>query len=181
MKDLSMHIMDIAQNSVDAKASQVNINVSEDSDVIIIELIDNGSGMDAGTVARVTDPFYTSRKTRRVGLGLPLIKMGAEQTGGSLSIVSQPGEGTTVTVRFIASSIDCQPWGDLPQTITLLMVGHPSVNFCFRYCNEEQFDISTNDIKEAVGAENLHNPRAIKLIASIIGENIAQAGFKPDK
>ncbi len=180
MKDLSMHIMDIAQNSVRAKASEVEIDIAEREGVITIRIGDNGTGMDEVTLAKVTDPFFTTRTTRHVGLGLPLIRQSAEQTGGSVDIASKPGVGTKVDVVFIKSHIDCQPWGDLPKTITLLMVGHPDVNFLFRYSNKEKFIISSNDIKEAAGAGNFHNPRTIKLIGAIMDENMAEAGFKPD-
>lgn len=180
MRDLSMHIMDIAQNSVRAKASEVTIDIAETGDTINIMIADNGIGMDAQTVALVTDPFFTSRTTRHVGLGLPLMKQSAEQTGGGLSIESAPGKGTVVATTYIKSNIDCLPWGNLPQTITLLMVGHPTVNFIFRYKNNDIFSISTNDITEAVGADNIHNAKAIKLIENIINDNIGEAGFNAD-
>ena len=93
-----MHIMDIAQNSVRAKASQVKLSVLEDEQTITLAVEDNGSGMDAETLAKVSDPFFTSRTKRKVGLGIPLIKQNAEQTGGSIVLESEPGKGTEVTV-----------------------------------------------------------------------------------
>ena len=102
MKDLSSHMMDIVQNSIRAEASWIQIRICEDpeADLFLIEIQDNGCGMDEATLARVRDPFFTSRTVRKVGLGIPLLQQNAERTGGKVSIVSQPGQGTTLTARF---------------------------------------------------------------------------------
>lgn len=180
MKDLAMHMMDIAQNSVRAKATRVKLSVNEDGQSITLEIQDNGTGMDAHTLEKVSDPFFTSRTRRKVGLGIPLIKQNAEQTGGAITLKSAPGEGTLMQARFIKTHIDCLPRGDLAQTITLLMVGHPLVNFEFQYNNKNNYQISSHDIKEAIGEENLHNPKAIRMIREIIDENLKESGFETD-
>lgn len=180
MKDLSMHMMDIAQNSVRAKASLVKLSVLEDGQTITLAIEDNGSGMDAETLAKVSDPFFTSRTRRKVGLGIPLIKQNAEQTGGAITLESEPGVGTRLQATFNKTNIDCLPRGDLAQTITLLMVGHPSVNFIFTYNNITNYQISSHELKEAIGEENFHNPKAIRLIREIIHENLTESGFETD-
>ena len=130
MKDLSSHMMDIVQNSIRAEASWIQIRICEDpeADLFLIEIQDNGCGMDEATLARVRDPFFTSRTVRKVGLGIPLLQQNAERTGGKVSIVSQPGQGTTLTARFGHSHLDRPPLGDVAETLTLLagrQSGHP--------------------------------------------------------
>ena len=180
MKDLSMHLMDIAQNSVRAKATQVILSVMENNETIAIQVEDNGSGMDAETQKRVSDPFYTSRTRRKVGLGIPLFKQNAELTGGHIELESTLGKGTNIKAVFIKTNIDCLPRGDLAQSVMLLMVGHPTVNFIFIYQYKNNYEISSDEIKEAVGEENFHNPKAIRLISEIIHENLAVSGFETD-
>ena len=119
MKDLSSHMMDIVQNSIRAEASWIQIRICEDpeADLFLIEIQDNGCGMDEATLARVRDPFFTSRTVRKVGLGIPLLQQNAERTGGKVSIVSQPGQGTTLTARFGHSHLDRPPLGDVAETL----------------------------------------------------------------
>ncbi len=180
MKDLSMHLMDIAQNSVRAKASQVILSVWDVDDSIILQVEDDGTGMDEATIKKVSDPFFTSRTKRKVGLGIPLFKQNAELTGGSILLQSTLGKGTLIKAVFIKTNIDCLPRGDLAQTVTLLMVGHPTVDFVFNYQNKCHYKISSHEIKEAIGEENFHNPRAIRLIRELIEENLAESGFESD-
>ena len=118
MQELSLNILDIAENSVKAGASLITVAVCyrPAADRLTVTITDDGCGMDAETVHKVTDPFYTTRTTRRVGMGLPLWKMAAEMTGGAMTVESAPGVGTTVTAVFGLSHIDRLPLGDLPQT-----------------------------------------------------------------
>jgi signal transduction histidine kinase len=113
MKDLSLHILDIAQNSISAGASIIGINIDENlaANTMAIEVTDNGSGMPAEVLERVTDPYYTSRTTRRVGLGIPLFKQNAEATGGSLYIDSEEGRGTSLNATFVHNHLDRPPPG----------------------------------------------------------------------
>ncbi|WP_455628144.1 ATP-binding protein [Parabacteroides chinchillae] len=173
MDNLSFHITDIIANSIRAGATEIGLLISDSKDAIEICIKDNGCGMDAETLARVTNPFYTTRTTRKVGLGLPFLIQNAEQTGGSVSIISELGKGTTVTARFISTNIDCPPWGDLPATVAMLITGNPDVNICFSYrSGKEFFDLSTNDIKEALDGMPVSHPKVMLFIKDMIRENI---------
>ena len=139
MKELSLNILDITENSVKATATLVSIEITEDSDILTISITDNGTGMTEETIKNVTDPFYTTRTTRKVGMGLPLFKFAAEQTGGRLTVSSRHFEsfpdssGTTVTATFYKNHIDFTPLGDIRSSLTTLIQGHPEVDFVFRH------------------------------------------------
>ncbi len=137
MKELSLNILDIAENSVKAGAALTEIRLEQTADTLTLTIADNGCGMEEETVRRVTDPFYTTRTTRPVGLGLPLLRLAAEQTGGSLTVTSRPASthpddhGTTVTAVFHTDHIDCPPLGDAAETLLTLVQGHPDSDFLF--------------------------------------------------
>ena len=135
MKELSLNILDVAKNSVVAGASLVEISLDTDeSGWLVLRIRDNGCGMSDETLRRVTDPFYTTRTTRKVGLGLPLLKLAAEQTGGTLQITSSTekgNSGTTVEASFDTNSIDCMPIGDIISTVCILIAGSPEIDFEF--------------------------------------------------
>ena len=137
MKELSLNILDIAENSVKAEATLIEILITESAGTLEISIKDNGKGMSEETVRSVTDPFYTTRTTRRVGLGIPLFKFAAEQTGGKFTIESlerkdgTENHGTTVTARFYTDHIDFTPLGDVISTLVTLIQGHPSIDFVF--------------------------------------------------
>ena len=135
MRELSLNILDIAQNSLSAGAGLVTLTVDEDSgaDSLTLRVEDDGRGMDADTLQRIRDPFYTTRTTRKVGMGIPLFRMAAEMTGGSLDIVSEPGKGTAVTASFSLSHIDRMPLGDMAGTVTALIRLNPGVDFVYRH------------------------------------------------
>ena len=141
MRELALHILDILQNTVEAGATRVILTIHEDipADRLTITVIDNGRGMDAATAARVTNPFYTTRTTRHVGLGLPLYAMAAEQAGGALRILSRPGLGTTVEATFQLSHPDRQPLGDMaPTLLAFLLSGRaPELRYEHRICRGE--------------------------------------------
>lgn len=173
MNNLAFHITDIASNSIRAQATEVFLDIEIRESVFTLRITDNGCGMDAETVARVTNPFYTTRTTRKVGLGLPFLIQNAEQTGGQVSITSQPGKGTEVTVCFISSHIDCPPWGDLPGTVAMLITGNPEVNISFRYESEtSSFALNTAAIKEVLDGMPLCHPKVMLFIREMIRENI---------
>ena len=156
MRELSLNVMDIAQNSLSAGASLTQIVVEESSaeDTLTLKIIDNGRGMTAEQAARVTDPFFTTRTTRKVGLGVPLFKMAAEQTGGSFSIESEPGKGTTVTAVFKPSHIDMTPLGDINSTVGLLIYSNPERDFIFRRERDgRSFTLDTRELREILGEE----------------------------
>ena len=127
MKEIALYTLDIAQNSITAQARRLDITLTEEGKTITLSIRDDGTGMAPELLARVSDPFTTTRTTRAMGLGLPLLRLAAEQTGGSLSIESTLGVGTTVTAVFHASHIDCPPVGDMAGTITLLIQGAPEL------------------------------------------------------
>ena len=135
MKELSLNILDVAKNSVKAGASLIEISLNTDEKgILTLSIIDNGCGMSEEILLGVIDPFYTTRTTRKVGMGLPLLKMAAEQTGGTLSISSsdKSGEsGTRLVATFDTNSIDCMPLGDIVSTVCILIAGSPDIDFEF--------------------------------------------------
>ena len=132
MKEIALYTLDIAQNSITAQAKRLDITLTEEGETITLSIRDDGTGMAPELLARVSDPFTTTRTTRAMGLGLPLLRLAAEQTGGSLSIESTLGVGTAVTAVFVASHIDCPPVGDMAGTITLLIQGAPELERTIR-------------------------------------------------
>lgn len=175
MKDLSLHVLDIAENSVRAGASLVTITVTNSArrDRIILRFADNGKGMSPELLARVTDPFTTTRTTRRVGLGIPLFKDAAEQTGGTFSIESTLGVGTTTTAEFVRSSIDTPPEGDLCGSVLTLIQGAPEIDFLFTYETDEgSFSCDTREIRELLGGVALSEPAVITFLSEYLREHL---------
>ncbi len=155
MKELSLHLLDIAQNSVSAGARHIDLSLEEDAqrDCRLV-IADDGRGMTPEFLAQVTDPFTTTRTTRKVGLGLPLLRLMAEQTGGRLEIESQVGVGTTVTALFRAGHIDCPPPGDLPSTVALLIQGAPQVEWTYRHTTPKgTFTLDTRELRNILGPD----------------------------
>ncbi len=140
MQDLSLHILDVVENSIAASASRIVIRIAEDTrkDRLFLEIKDNGQGMDAEAQERALDPFYTTRTTRRVGLGLPLLAQAAREAGGSLRIDSGPGRGTTVQAEFQLSHPDLKPLGDIAETLRTILGGRPELELHFEYRRDDQ-------------------------------------------
>jgi hypothetical protein len=135
--------------------------------------------MDKETLVRVVDPFYTTRTTRKVGLGIPFLKQHAAQTGGEVTIFSEKGIGTNLTATFVTSNIDCPPVGDLHVTIALLITGNPQVNFIFTYLiNNKKYELSTKEIKEAIGDLDISLPKVTGFIKEMIRENLLNIGVE---
>lgn len=156
MKELSLNILDVAKNSVKAKATRVIIRIVEEDGWRTLSIIDNGCGMPPEFLATVTDPFTTTRTTRPVGMGLPLLKLAAEQTGGELTIESSviPPTGTTVTARFRMDHLDCVPVGDYAGSIVTLIQGSPDIDFLFEYRRADgEVVLDTAQIREILGPE----------------------------
>lgn len=173
MKDLSMHVLDITENSVQAGASDVDVELHYKEDVLELTIRDNGRGMDSEMVKRVTDAYTTSRTKRKVGLGLPFLKMNAEQSGGSVVVKSRPGEGTVVKAVFVTSHIDCIPAGDLPSSLSLLITGHPDVNFRIKIIrNDEVFEISSAEIQEILDGIPISHPKVGVFIKKLLREEM---------
>ena len=135
MEDLSLHILDIVENSVRAGATKVEIKILEDlkKNILEIEIDDNGKGMDKETLEKVTDPFFTSKTVRKVGLGVSLLKEAARMTGGDLEITSSPGEGTNLRATFQHSHIDRKPIGDITATMITLIFGNRDTRFIYSH------------------------------------------------
>lgn len=158
MKELSLNILDVAKNSVVAGASLIEISLNQDEDGwLLLRICDNGCGMSEETLKNVTDPFYTTRTTRKVGLGLPLLKLAAEQTGGYLKLESStvPGaSGTTLEARFDTGNIDCMPIGDIISTICILIAGSPDIDFEFLDQSPERaVSLKTSELRQVLGNE----------------------------
>ena len=174
MQDISAHIMDIVQNSIRANASRVEIVVEESlsGDVFAFTIKDNGCGMDAATLAKVTDPFFTSRTVRKVGLGLPLLKQNAEATGGSVTIQSTEGAGTSVRALFSHSHLDRPPTGDIPETVVLLLAANPDREIVYRHSTEKgEYTLHSTEIIEFLDGVPLNDPEIIRALRQMIEEN----------
>ena len=179
MKNISEHIMDIAQNSIKAGAKNIRMEITDAGGELIFSIEDDGCGMDEETVKRVTDPFYTTRTTRKVGLGIPLLKQHAGQTGGEVTIVSEKGKGTVLKATFVTTNIDCPPLGDVNVTAALLITGNPGINIVFRYLkDEDEFELSTKDVKEAMGEMDISLPKVTAFLKDMIKENLLLMGVE---
>jgi anti-sigma regulatory factor (Ser/Thr protein kinase) len=177
MRELSLHLLDIAENGVSAGAQNVTITIVEDlrTDRLQLAVEDDGRGMDETMVEQVTNPFITTRTTRKVGLGIPLLKLAAEMCDGSLKVESTPNVGTTVNVDFQRSHIDRMPLGDLPGTMLSLLIGWPQVHWVLRYrVDEEEFVFDDAPIKKELGdALPLSDPEVIGFLRGALREGIA--------
>lgn len=179
MKELSLNILDVAENSVKARATLTQILLSEAANTLTLTIADDGCGMDAETVGRVTDPFYTTRTTRSVGLGLPLLKLEAEMTGGGLEVTSRheaehPNDhGTTVTAVFHTDHIDCPPLGDVIATMTTLIQGHPDTDFLFRHEREgrESVELDTRELRLVLEDVPLDSYEVLQWIQGFLTES----------
>jgi len=171
-----LHILDLVQNSIEAEASKVVLNITEDftADILLIQVVDNGRGMDELTRRKVVDPFYTTRQTRRIGLGLPLIAMTAEQCGGYLKIASEPGQGTMVEACYRHKHIDRPPLGNIADTVKTVIVANPDLDF--EYChtvNDGRFRMTTREITAILGDIPLSNPDVLVWLDQYLKEQLA--------
>ena len=176
MKEISLHILDIAENSVNAGASKISIEINENlnKDELLIIISDNGKGMDTQTIAQIHDPFVTSRTTRNVGLGIPFLKAAAESCNGFFKIESEPTRGTTLTAKFQESHIDRMPMGDIASTILNVMIGYAKINWIFKYQrNGLSFELDDKAIKDTLGDVPLSEPAVINYLRNLINDGIA--------
>ncbi len=175
MKDLSLHILDIVQNSTAAGASEVSIIVDQNlsANLLSISIIDNGRGMSAETLQKVADPFYTTRTTRKVGMGVSLLKQNAEQTGGWLKIESTQGMGTKLTATFNLDHIDRPPIGDISGVMALIIGGNPEVRFKYNHFVEGgQYVLDTLEVNEALEGTPINDPLIIRFLKEMLNENL---------
>jgi hypothetical protein len=179
MLELSKHILDIAENSIRAGCRTVSITIIEDmtTDTLTLEISDDGKGMSAEELKKALDPFYTTKKVRRVGLGLPMLKLAAELTGGSLRLDSTRGRGTTVNVAFGHSHIDRQPLGDIGLTIISLIVGSPGVDFVYTHRKSgREYRLDTRDIRCELGDVPIEHVEVLLLIRGDIEQGTRDLG-----
>jgi hypothetical protein len=180
MREIALHLLDIAENSVAADSRTIRMDVLEDlqDDLLKVSVTDDGRGMDTETAKRVLDPFYTTRTTRKVGLGIPLLKLAAESSGGGLSLETESGKGTRIEASFRHSHIDRMPLGDVGMTILTLLVSYPQVSWVFNYevngkdGNQRQFLLDDKEIKSVLGDVPLTEPGILKFLRGTIEEGI---------
>jgi hypothetical protein len=186
MKEISLHLLDIAENSVAAESKNISVHVREDlfHDRLSACVIDDGRGMDAATVEQVQDPFYTTRTTRSVGLGIPLLKLAAEMADGSFSLQSEPGKGAWVEAEFRHSHIDRMPLGDLSATFLTLLISHPQIDWTFLYRvtdksgKSRDFLFESAELKCELGDISLTEPEVLTFLRGIFEEGIEEVALQ---
>lgn len=174
MTELSLNVLDVANNSISARASMISIliQIQHKLDTLIIRIADNGCGMKEDQLEQVEDPFYTTRTTRNIGLGVPFFKMAALQTGGSFHIESTPNVGTTITAVFVLSHIDRMPLGDMNSTIHTLITLNPQIDFLYKYqFDDKEFQLDTKSFRQILGDIPLNAPEVSAFIKSYLKEN----------
>lgn len=178
LEDLSCHILDIAENSAVADAETVSIRLEElrRDDWLRLSVEDDGRGMDQERCVQVYDPFFTTRTTRRVGLGIPFLKQAAEACGGELTLQSRLGEGTSLTATFRYDHIDRPPLGDVASTLVTLLAGHPQIRWIYTHrVDEREFVLDSREIVDILGdREMLRTPDVAQWLRSYVAENIEE-------
>jgi anti-sigma regulatory factor (Ser/Thr protein kinase) len=179
MEDLSLHVLDIVENSVRAEAKNVSVRIeaSAAANILEIEITDNGRGMNEEQRRRCEDPFYTTKACKRVGMGLSLLKQSALEADGSFHLNSQRGEGTTVSASFLLDHIDRKPLGDIAKTFYILIAAFPDVDFRFVYKKDDtSFDLDTSEIKKELGDIPISSPDVLKTVKTLMTEGIQSVG-----
>lgn len=177
MTEISLNILDIAENSVTAGAKLICITVDADfsKNCLTVIISDNGCGMTSEQIEKVTDPFYTTRTTRKVGLGVPFFKAAAKTAGGSFKITSKVGVGTEITATFEINNIDRMPLGDIVSTIHTLVIQHLDVDFLFTYkVNKKSFVMNTAEFREILGDIPFNTPDVSNYIRNFLRENVSE-------
>ncbi len=174
MHEISLHILDLVQNSIKAQATMIEIAISIDTPATQMHILikDNGKGMAPETLNKVCDPFFTTRTTRKIGLGIPLFKMLCEMTEGSFKIESQPGIGTTVSAVLNMAHIDCLPLGDIEETIFVLVTTNTGIDFIYTITYDSQsFTFETRGFKKILGVIPLTEPLVAVFIRDFLKKN----------
>lgn len=177
MRELSLNVLDIAQNSVSANASLIEIELIESTEKneLLIGIYDNGKGMTKEQLESVRDPFFTTRTTRKVGMGIPLFKMAAEMTGGHLEIESEVGVGTRVKAFFRTDHLDFVPIGDMASTMVMLITMNEHIDFLYtRSLDSRSFTLDTRSLKEILGGVPFSEPSISAWLKDYITENTKQ-------
>lgn len=173
MRELSLHILDILENAVEAGASRIKIRIDEEiePDRMVIEISDNGHGMDKDNAARVLDPFYTTRETRHVGLGLPLLSEAARRCEGGLSFDSKQGKGTKVSAVFRRSHIDRAPLGDVPAALLAILLSERSIDVEYSHrIGQREFRFNSSEIRAELGDVPLSHPKVREWLLRFLRE-----------
>lgn len=174
MKELSLNILDITENSVKAGATLTEISIIETEEILTLIIKDDGCGMSDEVLKTVENPFYTTRTTRKVGLGIPLLKMAAEMTGGNVKIVSSTNaenHGTTVTANFYKNHLDFTPLGNIKETLTTLIQGHPDTDFLFIHkTNLGEVKLDTRELRVVLEGVPLNTYEVIVWINEYLNE-----------
>jgi hypothetical protein len=186
MREIALHLLDIAENSVAAESKNISVHVHEDlfRDCLSACVIDDGRGMDAQTTQQVQDPFYTTRTTRNVGLGIPLLKLAAEMADGSFSLQSEPGKGAWVEAEFRHSHIDRMPLGDLSSTFLTLLISHPQIDWTFLYRvidkdkKSRDFLFENAELKSELGDISLTEPEVLTFLRGIFEQGIEEVALQ---
>jgi anti-sigma regulatory factor (Ser/Thr protein kinase) len=176
VREMSLHIMDIAENGIGAGASIIDIEVTEDRDanLLAVRIRDNGRGIPEDLLDKVTDPFYTTRTTRRVGLGLSLFREASRRCEGEFEIKSREGQGTEVFATFRRDHIDLAPLGDMAGSLTTLIVGSPQVDFVYTHeVDGKVFRLDTREMKQELEGVEITRPEVIKFLGDLIRESLA--------
>lgn len=171
MQDLSLHILDIAENSISAGATKIEISIREDTrrNTFELEIKDNGRGMDESALKKAADPFFTTRTTRKVGLGIPLLSQAAKAAEGELTLNGMKGQGTRLTARFQHDHIDRKPLGDIGQTITVLIASQPDRDFIYSHeRNGRSFRLDTSEIRKTLEDVPLNSPDVLNFVKDSI-------------
>lgn len=174
MDDISLHILDIAENSVRADAKRIEIIIVQDpeKDLLRIEVNDDGRGMDQETLAKVQDPFF-STKNKKTGLGIPLLTQAAEQAGGTLTVDSAPGRGTRVSVTFTWSHVDRPAIGSMADTVLTLIAGHPEIDVLYEIRDKDRvFRLDTREFRKELEDVPINAPAVLGVIRGMLKEQI---------
>ena len=177
MQEISLNILDIVQNSIKANATLIKIEIDENivKNELNIFISDNGCGMTKEQLAVVTNPFFTTRTTRKIGLGVPLFKMAAEMTGGSFEIKSKIGIGTQIVAKFVYDNIDRMPLGDMTETIAQLVQCNANIDFIYTHkFNKKEFVMNTKEFRQILGDIPLDNIEVIMFIKNFLNENFSE-------
>ena len=183
MLTLAQHILDIAENSIRAGATLIEISIEEDDqrDLLSIEIHDNGHGMPPETIRKVMDPFYTTKTVRRVGLGLPLLKDAADRAGGCLELKSAENQGTSVRATFVLSHLDRQPLGAIKSILIILIISNSSVDFFYKHRhNDRRFELDTREIRKEIEDVPINHPEIIKYIRGVVTEGLIDIGSEAE-
>jgi anti-sigma regulatory factor (Ser/Thr protein kinase) len=181
LEDLSLHILDIVENAIAAKAKRIDILVTEEpsEDQLVIEIKDDGIGMDEEMSQKAIDPFFTTRASRRVGLGLSLMAQAAQEAGGALRIESEFGKGTKVTATFQYHHIDRKPLGSMVETMTTLLLGNPDLDIFYTHKKDgKSYAMNSHWLKERFNDRSLVDPEVIRWLKIHLREGLAQIGVQ---